>query len=64
MTSEKTIPTNSVALVAHLDRFPEDLRDIRRLQRRFALTTAEVSRAIESWRDLPVQSERGGELAH
>ncbi|MEW6272566.1 MAG: hypothetical protein AB1689_25080 [Thermodesulfobacteriota bacterium] len=36
-------------LVEHLRRFPEDLRDIRRLQRRFGLSAAEAARALEVW---------------
>ncbi len=48
MTSESA-STRSEALAHHLARFPEDLRDIRRLQRRFDLDAAQVARAIESW---------------
>lgn len=51
MTSDSTVARRCAALVGHLDRFPEDLRDIRRLQRRFALTTVEVAAALEAWRD-------------
>lgn len=41
---------NSTALILHLARFPEDLRDIRRLQRRFGLSADEVARALDAWR--------------
>jgi len=50
MTASAERATNSRALIHHLDRFPEDLRDIRRLQRRFRLSVAEVARALEDWR--------------
>jgi hypothetical protein len=49
MTASAERATNSVALIHHLARFPEDLRDIRRLQRRFRLSAAEVARALEDW---------------
>lgn len=42
-------PSRRAALVAHLGRHPEDLRDIRRLQRRFGLSAAEADSAIEDW---------------
>ena len=45
MTSESTVARRSAELVHHLERFPEDLCDIRRLQRQFALTTTEVASA-------------------
>ena len=38
------------ALVLHLDRYPEDLRDIGRLQRRFGLSSIEVAQALDAWR--------------
>jgi hypothetical protein len=50
MTTEQTGTARSAELLQHLLRFPEDLRDIRRLQRRFGLSSAEVSRALEAWR--------------
>lgn len=50
MTTEQNGTVRSADLIQHLLRFPEDLRDIRRLQRRFALSTAEVARALEVWR--------------
>jgi hypothetical protein len=63
MTSESTVARRSAELVNHLARFPEDLRDIRRLQRRFELTAAEVATALEAWRtDGP--GARGEELSH
>lgn len=48
MTSESA-SIRSEALAHHLARFPEDLRDIRRLQRRFDLDATQAARAIESW---------------
>jgi hypothetical protein len=50
MTTEQNGTVRSADLIQHLLRFPEDLRDIRRLQRRFGLTAAEVARALETWR--------------
>ncbi|HEY8517576.1 MAG TPA: hypothetical protein VIS07_18855 [Candidatus Binatia bacterium] len=35
-------------LVEHLRRYPEDLKDIRRLQRRFDLSADEAARALEA----------------
>jgi hypothetical protein len=34
------------AFLQHLTRYPEDLRDIRRLRRRYRLSTLEVARAL------------------
>jgi hypothetical protein len=51
MTSDSTVVRRLAALVSHLERFPEDLRDIRRLQRQFAMTTAEVAAALDAWPD-------------
>ena len=50
MTTEHDTLPRTAGLIQHLLRFPEDLRDIRRLQRRFGLSTAEVARALEAWR--------------
>ena len=50
MTEQQSRSTKSMALIEHLARFPEDLRDIRRLQRRYALSAAEVALALESLR--------------
>ena len=62
MTSESTVARRSAALVSHLDRFPEDLRDIRRLQRQFAMTTVEVAAALDAWRKMRPESLRLDEL--
>ena len=51
MTSEANGIRRSADLLSHLDRFPEDLLDIRRLQRKFELSADEVARALEAWRD-------------
>lgn len=53
MTTEENRAPRSAELIQHLDRFPEDLRDIRRLQRRFGLSAPEVARALEAWRTEP-----------
>ncbi|MFN8602432.1 MAG: hypothetical protein U0842_18385 [Candidatus Binatia bacterium] len=58
MSSESTVVRRSAALVSHLERFPEDLRDIRRLQRQFALTTVEVAAALDAWRKVRPESLR------
>lgn len=50
MTEQQSRSTKSVALIEHLARFPEDLRDIRRLQRRYALSASEVAVALETLR--------------
>jgi hypothetical protein len=50
MTTEQNGALRSADLIQHLLQFPEDLRDIRRLQRRFGLSAAEVARALEAWR--------------
>ena len=49
MTSEPP-SSGSSALLEHLMRFPEDLRDIRRLRRRFRLSSLDLSRVLA---DLP-----------
>lgn len=49
MTTEQNSPPRTRELIQHLARFPEDLRDIRRLQRRFGLSSNEVARALEMW---------------
>jgi len=48
MTTNESSSPNRSALIRHLARFPEDLRDIRRLQRRFRLTAIDVARALEA----------------
>lgn len=45
MTSEPP-SSGSSALLDHLLRFPEDLRDIRRLRRRFRLSALDLSRVL------------------
>jgi hypothetical protein len=50
MTTDQRGTVRSADLIQHLQQFPEDLRDIRRLQRRFGLSVAEVARALEAWR--------------
>ena len=62
MTSQSTVARRSAALVSHLERFPEDLCDIRRLQRQFALTTVEVAAALDAWRDMRLDRLRLDEL--
>jgi len=49
MTTEQNSPPRTHDFIQHLVRFPEDLRDIRRLQRRFGLSSSEVARALEVW---------------
>lgn len=49
MNTEANATHRSAELLSHLERFPEDLLDIRRLQRRFALSTGEVARTLEAW---------------
>lgn len=57
MTTNESSSPNRSALIRHLVRFPEDLRDIRRLQRRFRLTAIDVARALEAWTErTPSQS--------
>jgi hypothetical protein len=53
MTSKVRGTAQSLAFIRHLDRFPEDLRDIRRLQRRFRLSAHEASLALDSWTKRP-----------
>jgi hypothetical protein len=60
MTMEAT--RRSADFVSHLKRYPEDLRDIRRLQRKFALSSAEVALALEAWRAADGASHRLKEL--
>ena len=50
MTTEQKRMPRAADFVQHLLRFPEDLRDIRRLQRRFGLSAAEVAHALDTWR--------------
>jgi hypothetical protein len=50
MSTDPTTLPRSAELLRHLTRFPEDLRDIRRLQRRFGLSAAEVAVALDAWR--------------
>ena len=64
MTAEENRSSKSLALIEHLARFPEDLRDIRRLQRRYALTTAEVALALESLRRVVDASAPAKQLPH
>jgi hypothetical protein len=49
MTTEQDRTPRSADFIQHLQRFPEDLRDIRRLQRHFGLTAPEAARALELW---------------
>lgn len=49
MNTEVNAMRRSAELLSHLERFPEDLLDIRRLQRRFALSAGEVARTLEAW---------------
>jgi hypothetical protein len=58
MTTNEGRSPNSTALIQHLVRFPEDLRDIRRLQRRFRLTAMEAARALDAV-DLITTTEPG-----
>lgn len=64
MTEDTSSSTKSVALIEHLDRFPEDLRDMRRLQKRFKLTAAEAALALECWRRREETSARPAFLPH
>jgi len=48
MTSQHAGGPRAADLIHHLTRFPEDLRDIRRLQRRYGLSAPEVARALET----------------
>jgi hypothetical protein len=64
MTEQQSRSTKSMALIEHLARFPEDLRDIRRLQRRYALSAAEVALALESLRRALDSQEPPTPLAH
>jgi len=64
MTAEQNRSSKSMALIEHLARFPEDLRDIRRLQRRYALTAAEVALALESLRRVADSLEPAKQLPH
>lgn len=49
MTTEQKATPRTRDFIQHLERFPEDLRDIRRLQRRFGLSSNEAARALETW---------------
>lgn len=62
--TEDNSSTKSVALIEHLVRFPEDLRDMRRLQRRFELTAAEAAVALECWRRREEAAQRPALLPH
>jgi hypothetical protein len=64
MTTEPNRSTKSVAFIEHLARFPEDLRDIRRLQRRYALTVAEAALALDGWRRALEPEEPAVGLSH
>jgi hypothetical protein len=64
MTTSKDSSTRSLAFIEHLVRFPEDLRDIRRLQRQFRLTAAEAARALEAWHRGVLAAPRRPELSH
>ena len=64
MTEDNSSSTKSVALIEHLDRFPEDLRDMRRLQKRFKLTAAEAALALECWRRREEGALRPAFLSH
>jgi hypothetical protein len=50
MPRDEKSTVKSAAFIRHLTRFPEDLRDIRRLQRKFRLSAVESARALEAWR--------------
>lgn len=50
MMTEATLTRRSADFVSHLERFPEDLCDIRRLQRTFRLSAEEVASALDAWR--------------
>lgn len=58
MTTEQNPTPRSAEFIRHLLQFPEDLRDIRRLQRRFGLSSAEVARALEAWRSQESGAQR------
>jgi len=62
VSEDSNVARRSADFVQHLNRFPEDLRDIRRLQRRFALSSAEVAAALESWCGVGGASPRLKEL--
>lgn len=64
MTAEQNRSSKSMALIEHLVRFPEDLRDIRRLQRRYGLTAVEVALALESLRRVADSLEPAKQLPH
>ncbi len=49
MTIEQEPTPQCADFIQHLRRFPEDLRDIRRLQRRFGLSGSEAARALDLW---------------
>jgi hypothetical protein len=51
MVSETSDSVRSEAFIRHLARYPEDLCDIRRLQRLFRLSAPDVSRALNQWLD-------------
>lgn len=50
MIVESALTRRSADFLSHLHRFPEDLCDIRRLQRRFGLSSQEVAAALDAWR--------------
>ena len=59
MTTNESSSPNRSALIQHLVRFPEDLRDIRRLQRRFRLTAMEAARALDAAFDTMREASAG-----
>ena len=46
MTTTGAGAPGASALLQHLTRYPEDLRDVRRLRRRYRLSTLEMARAL------------------
>lgn len=62
MTTEVGDARKSAEFLSHLTRFPEDLRDIRRLQRKFGLSAAEVAIALDAWRAADGNAQRLKEL--
>jgi hypothetical protein len=64
MTTAENSSRKSDALIEHLARFPEDLRDIRRLQRRYGMTAEEVALALEGWHRVWEGLEPTPRLAH
>ncbi len=61
---ESNARSGSLALANHLMQFPEDLRDIRRLQKRFRTSPAEAARALERWRTVEEVLDTLRPLAH